>query len=178
MGLSSNYRSSDTTTGSSPLTVATTGGTSTSPSIVDAVGGNSYFGGTSCTGMQAKGGEGTYYAGALFVAQEYLANNSRTNAANVMILLSDGDAKAAPCRRQQQPEQQRLLQGLLPILYEPMSAGDRHCDRSQGCGHEDLCSRVWCCVRRMWDRQWGYCLLRHCAALPAQIRTSLWTRRA
>ncbi len=92
VGLSSNYRSSDTTTGSSPLTVATTGGTSSSPSIVDAVGGNSYFGGTSCTGMQAKGGEGTYYAGALFVGQEFLANNSRPNAANVMILLSDGDA--------------------------------------------------------------------------------------
>ena len=44
--LSSNYRSSDSTTGTSPLTVATSGGTSTSPSIVDAVGGNSYFGGT------------------------------------------------------------------------------------------------------------------------------------
>lgn len=93
VGLSSNYRTSDTTSGSTPLAVASGGGTSTAPSIVDAVGGNSYFGSTStCNGMQAKGSEGTYYAGALFVGQEYLANNSRANAANVMILLSDGDA--------------------------------------------------------------------------------------
>jgi Flp pilus assembly protein TadG len=90
--LSSNYRTSDSTTGTSPLTVASSGVTSSNPSIVNAVGGNSYFGGTSCTGMLAKGGEGTFYGGAMFVAQEYLANNSRTNAANVMILLSDGDA--------------------------------------------------------------------------------------
>ena len=92
--LSSNYRASDSTTGSTPLTVATGGGTLSSPSIVDAVGGNSYFTGSTgtCNGMQAKGGEGTFYGGAMFVAQEYLANNSRTNAANVMILLSDGDA--------------------------------------------------------------------------------------
>jgi hypothetical protein len=94
VGLSSNYRASDSTTGTTPLTVASGGGTSSAPSIVDAVGGNSYFTGTTgtCNGMQAKGGEGTYYAGALFVGQEYLANNSRSNAANVMILLSDGDA--------------------------------------------------------------------------------------
>ena len=94
--LSSNYRTSDSTTGTSPLTVASGGGTSTNPSIVDAVGGNSYFGGTSsCNGMQAKGGEGTFYGGAMFVAQEFLANNSRSNASNVMILLSDGDANGA-----------------------------------------------------------------------------------
>jgi Flp pilus assembly protein TadG len=92
VGLSSNYRTSDTTTGTSPLTTASTGGTSSSPSLVDAVGGNSYFGGTSCTGMQAKGGESTYYAGAMFTAQEYLAQNGRSNANNVLILLSDGDA--------------------------------------------------------------------------------------
>ncbi len=93
VGLSSNYRTSDSTSGTTPLTVASGGGTSTNPSIVDAVGGNSYFGGTStCNGMQAKGSEGTYYAGALFVGQEYLAANGRSNAINVMILLSDGDA--------------------------------------------------------------------------------------
>jgi Flp pilus assembly protein TadG len=90
--LSSNYRSSDNTTGTSPLTVASSGGSSTAPSIVDAVGGNSYFWGKSCTGMDAKGGESTFYAGALFVSQEYLAANARTNATNVLVLLSDGDA--------------------------------------------------------------------------------------
>jgi Flp pilus assembly protein TadG len=92
--LSSNFRTSDSTTGTSPLTTSTTV-SSTSPSIVNAVGGNSYFGGTGCTGMSAKGGVSTYYAGALFAAQMYLANNSRTNAQNVIILLSDGDANNA-----------------------------------------------------------------------------------
>jgi Flp pilus assembly protein TadG len=91
--LSSNYRGSDAAaSGSNPLTVATSGVSSSSPSIVNAVGGDSYFGGSSCTGMQAKGGESTFFAGAMFTAQEYLAANARSNATNVMILLSDGDA--------------------------------------------------------------------------------------
>ncbi|MGA8743069.1 MAG: VWA domain-containing protein, partial [Terracidiphilus sp.] len=34
----------------------------------------------------------TYFAGALFTAQEYLVANARANATNVIILLSDGDA--------------------------------------------------------------------------------------
>lgn len=46
-------------------------------------------------GMAAKGGEGTYYAGAINAAQQYLAENSRTGADNVMILLSDGDASGS-----------------------------------------------------------------------------------
>lgn len=90
--LSSNYRSSDSTSGSNPLTTDSSGVSSTSPSIVNAVGGNSYFGGTGCTGMQAKGGVSTFYAGALFTAQQYLAANARPNAQNVIVLLSDGDA--------------------------------------------------------------------------------------
>ncbi len=90
--LSSNYRSSDTAaTGTTPLTTSSTV-SSTSPSIVNAVGGNGYFGGTKETGMMALGGENTFFAGALFTAQQYLAANSRPNAQNVIILLSDGDA--------------------------------------------------------------------------------------
>ena len=88
--LSSDYRTSDTTSDpGNPLTVSTK-----SPSLVNAVAGNSYFTGntSSCTGMQAKGTEATFYAGAMFVAQEYLTANARTNAENVMILLGDGDA--------------------------------------------------------------------------------------
>ena len=92
VGLSSNYRSSDTTTGTNPLTVASSGGSSSSPSIVDALGGDTSFGGTTCPGMEAKGGDGTFYGGVLFVGQEYLTNNARPNASNVIILLSDGDA--------------------------------------------------------------------------------------
>ena len=89
--LSSNYRASDSTSGSSPLTIGSSVSAS-NPSLVNAVAGNSYFGGSSCTGMQAKGGASTFYAGALFTAQQYLATNSRSNANNVIILLGDGDA--------------------------------------------------------------------------------------
>jgi hypothetical protein len=100
--LSSNYRSSDSpATGSNPLTIANSGVDASDPSIVNAVGGNTYFGGSGCTGTYVcaqyttagnPGCVSTYFAGALFTAQEYLANNARTNATNVIILLSDGDA--------------------------------------------------------------------------------------
>ena len=95
--LSSNYRTNDASYASgsyplNPLTVANSGGTSSSPSIVNAVGGNSYFGGTRETGMLAEGGVNTFFAGAIFAAQQYLAANTRTNASNVIVLLSDGDA--------------------------------------------------------------------------------------
>ena len=90
--LTSNYRSSDAAaTGANPLTTSTTV-SSTSPSIVNAVGGDSYFGGTSETGMMALGGVSTFYAGALFTAAQYLNANARANATNVIIILSDGDA--------------------------------------------------------------------------------------
>jgi hypothetical protein len=74
--LSNNFRTSDGTTtlsGSSKLVIAS-GATS-----------------GSC-GMAAQGGVGTYYAGAINAAQQYLSQNTRTGANNVMIILSDGDA--------------------------------------------------------------------------------------
>jgi Flp pilus assembly protein TadG len=63
----------------------------TSSHIVSAVGG----GGSSCPGAQAPGGEGTFYAGAIATAQSYLLANTRSNAQNVMIILSDGNATAS-----------------------------------------------------------------------------------
>jgi Flp pilus assembly protein TadG len=52
-------------------------------------------GGAGCSnGLADPGGEGTFYAGAITAAQNYLIANSRTNVTNVMILLSDGDATA------------------------------------------------------------------------------------
>ncbi len=90
--LSTNYRTSDATaSGANPLTTSKTV-SSTAPSLVNAVGGNSYFGGTAETGMMALGQQSTFYAGAIFTAQQYLAANARTNATNVIILLGDGDA--------------------------------------------------------------------------------------
>jgi hypothetical protein len=77
--LSNNFRTSDgtqTLSGSSNLVVAS-GATS-----------------SNC-GMAAQGGMGTYYAGAINAAQQYLSANTRTGADNVMIILSDGDASGS-----------------------------------------------------------------------------------
>jgi hypothetical protein len=92
--LVSNYRTSNSTSGTNPLTINNSVSAS-SPSIVNAVGGNSYFGGSSCAGMYAKGGVSTYYAGAIFTAWRYLTANARANATNVIVLLSDGDANGS-----------------------------------------------------------------------------------
>jgi Flp pilus assembly protein TadG len=80
VGFSSDYRSSDK---SSSL--------SSSSNIVAAAGGKS-----GCTGLQAIGGAGTYYAQVIYAAQAYLAAEQilYPSAQNVMILLSDGDANA------------------------------------------------------------------------------------
>jgi Flp pilus assembly protein TadG len=72
----SDYRSSDSTTTLSPTS-----------NIVVAAGGKS-----GCSGMQAPGGEGTYYAGVITAAQQQLVASSQTGVQNVMILLSDGDS--------------------------------------------------------------------------------------
>ncbi len=49
-----------------------------------------------CNGLQAPGGEGTYYAQAIYAAQAALANqqSSFPGSKNIMIILSDGDATA------------------------------------------------------------------------------------
>jgi hypothetical protein len=75
--LQSDYRTSDTNAA-----------LNTASNIVIAAGGG-------CSaGVQAPGGKGTFYAGAIIAAQNYLAANTRANVQNVMILLSDGDATA------------------------------------------------------------------------------------
>jgi len=59
--------------------------------------------GSSCSGMQAPGGDGTYYAGAIYAAQAALNNQLATEMAsspsitpqNWMIILSDGEANAS-----------------------------------------------------------------------------------
>ncbi len=78
---SSDYRSSDATT------TLTTGS-----NLVKAAGGKD-----TCTGLQAIGGEGTYYAGVIYAAQAALLAQSSANAGtkNVLVLLSDGDASAS-----------------------------------------------------------------------------------
>lgn len=81
VNFSSDYRSSDT---ASSL--------SSSSNLVAAAGGKSH-----CTGLQAIGGSGTYYAQAIYTAQSYLASEqtSFSTAQNVLIILSDGDSNAS-----------------------------------------------------------------------------------
>ncbi len=77
----SNYRSSDTSTS-----------LVSSSALSQAVG----AGGSRCGSMQAPGGDGTYYAGALYAAQAALEAEALVNpkSQNVIIMLSDGEANA------------------------------------------------------------------------------------
>jgi Flp pilus assembly protein TadG len=81
VGFSSDYKVSDTATTLNPST--------TNNNFVKAVGGVS-----GCTPMSNPGGEGTYYAGAIYAAQSALVAEQSANpgSQNVLILLSDGDA--------------------------------------------------------------------------------------
>jgi hypothetical protein len=81
IGFASDYRASDTSTT-----------LSSSSSYVEAVNGK-----TGCTGIAAPGGQGTYYAGAIYAAQSALVAEKAANpgSQNVMILISDGDASAS-----------------------------------------------------------------------------------
>jgi len=86
-----NYRGSDTTSGTNPLS-------DTSSNLVKAVNGNSSFNGTSsCQGMQPVGGQGTYFAGAVYAAQASLTaeRNLYPDSQNALIILSDGDATSS-----------------------------------------------------------------------------------
>ncbi len=78
--LQNDYRASDTATS-----------LSSSSNLVSAVGGV-----TGCNGVQALGGQGTFYAGVIDSAQSYLysVNPPPSSVKNVIILLSDGDANA------------------------------------------------------------------------------------
>jgi Putative Flp pilus-assembly TadE/G-like len=80
----SDYKSSDATS-----TLSTTS------NLTAALGQGPKVGGKTCSGMAAPGGEGTFFAGAIYAAQASLAAQQASNKApNVMIVLSDGDACA------------------------------------------------------------------------------------
>jgi Flp pilus assembly protein TadG len=77
------------------------GALSGSSTLVNAAGGPS---GT-CNGLDAKGGDGTYYAGAIYAAQSSLvaAQAAAPGSRNIMIILSDGDANAVSGKIQNPP---------------------------------------------------------------------------
>jgi Flp pilus assembly protein TadG len=68
-----------------------------------AVGAGISSSGSSCAGMQAPGGDGTYYAGVIYAAQAALTAQAATETAadpslipvNIMIILTDGEANAS-----------------------------------------------------------------------------------
>jgi hypothetical protein len=67
-----------------------TAGLNTSSNLYKTVGA-----GTGNCGLPTPGGEGTFYAGAIYAARDYLYANHRTNVQDVMIILSDGNATAS-----------------------------------------------------------------------------------
>jgi hypothetical protein len=87
----SDYRSSDSATA-----------LSTSSDLAMAVGAGVSGSGNNCSGMQAPGGDGTYYAGVIYAAQASLtaqaasetAVNPNANPENIIIILTDGEANA------------------------------------------------------------------------------------
>jgi len=78
LGFQSNYRASDTAA------------LNWSSGLVDAVGA-----GTDSCGVGTPGGEGTFYAGAIVAAQQYLHSNHSQGIQDIMIILSDGDASSS-----------------------------------------------------------------------------------
>ena len=81
-----NYRISDTL------------GLNTGSDIFQAIGAGTSVGAGAC-GLKTPGGEGTFYAGVINAAQDYLTayKGTQTNVKNVIIFLSDGDATATAC---------------------------------------------------------------------------------
>lgn len=69
--------------------VSDTAGLNTSSSLFDAIGA-----GTNNCGVKTPGGEGTFYAGAIQAAQDYLTAYNTPNVKNVIIILSDGNPTA------------------------------------------------------------------------------------
>ena len=88
LGFQSDYRSSDTAA------------LSWGSNLVASVGG-----GTNNCGVGTPGGEGTFYAGAIVAAQQYLYANHASGVQDVMILLSDGDATASDTQMGGQAQQ-------------------------------------------------------------------------
>jgi Flp pilus assembly protein TadG len=69
------------------------GSLNTSSSLAIASGGSTN---SNCKGLQAPGGDGTYYAGAIYAAQSSLmaAQAANPGSQNALIILSDGDAQS------------------------------------------------------------------------------------
>ena len=97
IGYDSDYRSSNSaTTLNSASNIAAAVGQGPSTTVTTKHGHTTTTTTTPCPPMQAVGGQGTYYAGAIYAAQDSLvaAHAANTLSQNVMIILSDGDSNA------------------------------------------------------------------------------------
>jgi hypothetical protein len=111
-GFADNYRTSDAAAAlnySAPLVESVGAG-----SWVNA--GGTVVGSNNC-GMPTPGGEGTFYAGAIISAQQYLANNHTTGVQDIMILLSDGNASASSTQMGGTVNQSVTFSGMNGKLY-------------------------------------------------------------
>ena len=97
IGYDSDYRSSNSaTTLNSASDIAAAVGQGPSTTVTTKHGHTTTTTTTPCPAMQAVGGQGTYYAGAIYAAQDSLVAAKAANSLsqNVMIILSDGDSNA------------------------------------------------------------------------------------
>lgn len=109
LGFQNNYRTSD----SSSLNQGS--------DLFKSVGAGVGTGRNAC-GAQTPGGEGTFYAGVIVAAQDYLTANARTGAQNVIIFLSDGDATASAAQMGGSTKQvgtTASLGGMKNSLFQP-----------------------------------------------------------
>jgi hypothetical protein len=75
--------------------------------------------GTNNCGMPTPGGEGTFYAGIITAAQQYLTANHTNNIQDVMIILTDGNATATSTQMGGNVKQTVTVPGMSNALYLP-----------------------------------------------------------
>jgi len=75
--------------------------------------------GTDSCGMPTPGGEGTFYAGAIIAAQQYLTANHTSGIQDIMILLSDGNASASSTQMGGSVKQTVTISGMSGGLFSP-----------------------------------------------------------
>ncbi len=112
VGFETSYRTSDAATTlnySDPMVESVGGGTWVN-------GSGAVLGSNNC-GMPTPGGEGTFYAGAIISAQQYLANKHTTGVQDIMILLSDGNASASSTQMGGTVNQSVIISGMNGKLY-------------------------------------------------------------
>jgi Putative Tad-like Flp pilus-assembly len=92
--------------------VSDTSGLNTSSNLFDAIGA-----GTNNCGVKTPGGVGTFYAGAIQAAQDYLTAYNTPNVKNVIIILSDGNATATAAN----------MGGAVKEVYGPCASATAPC---------------------------------------------------